>query len=349
MDLTVVICTYNGADRLPAVLDRLADQVIAPCVSWELVVVDNNSQDRSAQVASGHPVKVLLSSRMKIVYEHRQGLAYARRRAVQIANGALIAFLDDDNLPSQNWIQSVYNFGQQYPDAGAYGSQIIGQYGAPPPPKFERIACFLAVIDRGNQPFRYDQLDRWLFPAGAGLVVRKQAWLQAVPEQPALSGVSAKGLNGKGEDIETLSYLRKAGWPIWHNPDMRIEHVIERDRLSENYLLKLFKGVGLSRYHTRTIRFSAWQKLPVTTAYILKDLSRLVVHRLEHYKSRREGRNSIVVSCERTLLYYSILSPFYHFFNSISKPQILKIMLKSIRSIERHVLIRFKSFRVDSS
>ncbi|MEM9091451.1 MAG: glycosyltransferase, partial [Cyanobacteria bacterium P01_F01_bin.53] len=200
MDITVVICTYNGADRLPAVLDRLAAQAVAPSVNWELVVVDNNSQDQVAQVASSHPIKSLLSSRMKIVYEYRQGLAYARRRAVQVARGELLAFLDDDNLPNPNWIQEVYTFGQQYPDAGAYGSQIVGQYGSPPPPKFERIACFLAVIDRGNQSFRYDQLDRWLFPAGAGLVVRRQAWLQTVPTQPALSGVSAKGLNGKGED-----------------------------------------------------------------------------------------------------------------------------------------------------
>ena len=92
-----------------------------------------------------------------------------------------------------------------------------------------------------------------------------------------------------------------------HNPEMKIEHVIGRDRLTKPYLLKLFKGVGLSRYHTRTIRFQPWQKLPVVFAYGLQDLFRLLMYSMAHCKDR----SSVVVQCEFTLLYYSFLSPFY--------------------------------------
>lgn len=313
MDITVVICTHNGAPHLPNVLDRLATQVCMAAINWEIVIVDNNSNDQTVWVVQLYQALPAFADKLQYVFEPKQGLAFARRCAVQVAKGDLLAFLDDDNLPNPHWVQAVYNFGQKHPDAGAYGSQIVGRCEIEPPPDFERIACFLAVIDRCNLPFRYDQLNRWLFPAGAGLVVRRQAWLANVPEQPALSGVAAQDLTGKGEDIETLSYLRKAGWPIWHNPGMRIEHVIARDRLSAHYLLALFRGVGLSRYHTRMIRFRHWQRPFATMAYCLNDLRRLIFHYLKY--SRAES--SVVVWCELTLLYYSMLSPFYGLYQKI--------------------------------
>ncbi|MEM9486441.1 MAG: hormogonium polysaccharide biosynthesis glycosyltransferase HpsE [Cyanobacteria bacterium P01_F01_bin.116] len=307
MDITVAICTYNGASRVGNVLDKLAIQSMLTPINWEVIVVDNNSHDETVNIVRNYQESSHLDNKIKYFFESRQGLAYARRRAVQSAKGSLIAFLDDDNLPDSHWVQSVYDFGQQYPEAGAYGSQICGAYESELPKDFERIACFLAVIDRGQYPFRYDLLDRWLFPAGAGLVVRRQAWLSAVPEQPRLSGVSGKKLTGKGEDIETLSYIRKAGWQIWHNPDMRVDHIISCDRMSASYLLALFRGVGLSRHHTRMIRFQQWQRPFATIAYGLNDLRRWLLYYPLHYHEKSE----IVVRCELTLLFYSLLSPFY--------------------------------------
>lgn len=332
MDITVVICTYNGASRLSCVFDRLASQVLQISVTWDILVVDNNSSDRTAQVIQQYQAQPAFAGRLRHAFEPEQGLAFARRRAVQAASGELLAFLDDDTLPNPCWVQAVYDFGQQHPEAGAYGSQIVGRYAVEPPAGFERIACFLSVIDRGDRAFRYDQLDRWLFPAGAGLVVRRQAWA-AVPDRPALSGVSALELTSKGEDIETLSYLRKAGWPIWHNPEMQIEHVIGRDRMTSRYLLALFRGVGLSRHHTRMIRFRPWLRPFAVIAYSLNDLCRWEFHALKHCREKP----SVVVQCERTLLYYSWLSPFY-------------VLCQTVMRLAAHrFLIYCRAVQVDSS
>ena len=315
MDITVVICTYNGANRLPHVLDCLASQVFTASVTWEIVVVNNNSSDETAQVIQHYCSLPAFVDKLRYAFELKQGVAFARRRAVRVAKGKQLAFLDDDNLPVPNWLQAIYDFGLQHPQAGAYGSQIVARYEVEPPPEFERIACFLAVIDRGNQPFRYDLLNRWLFPAGAGLVVNRQAWLAHVPDQPILSGVMGQTLSGKGEDIETLSYLRHAGWQIWHNPDMQIEHVIGGDRLNPGYLLALFQGVGLSRYHTRMIRFHPWQRPFVTIAYGCNDFRRLVTLFIHHSRETQ----SIVNTCERTLLFYSLLSPFHAIYQVLAQ------------------------------
>lgn len=315
MNVTVAICTYNGALRLGSVLERLSSQVMSMSMTWEIIVVDNNSQDKTVDVVRRYQSAVPFGRKVRYLFESRQGLAFARRRAVRAAKGGLIAFLDDDNLPDSHWVQAVYDFGQRYPKAGAYGSQIVGAYGGKPPKDFERIACFLAVIDRGSQSFRYDLLDYWLFPAGAGMVVRREAWLSSVSESPRLSGVSGQSLTGKGEDIETLSYIRKAGWQIWHNPEMQVEHVISRDRMSSAYLLKLFRGVGLSRYHTRMIRYQPWQRPFFVIAYGANDLRRWLFHYSRHYHEA----SSIVVRCELTLLFYSVLSPFYALSQTLRK------------------------------
>ncbi|MEM8614621.1 MAG: hormogonium polysaccharide biosynthesis glycosyltransferase HpsE [Cyanobacteria bacterium P01_H01_bin.105] len=333
MDVTVVICTYNGASCLPNVFERLASQMFTTLVTWDIIVVDNNSRDHTAQVIRGYQGLPVFSDRLHYEYEPKQGLAFARRRGVRAAKGKLLAFLDDDNLPNLSWVQAVYDFGKQHPGAGAYGSQIVGAYEVEPPQDFERIACFLAVIDRGCQSFRYDLLDRWLFPAGAGLVVRRQVWLEHVSEKPRLPGVSAKKLTGKGEDIEALSYIRKAGWQIWHNPEMQIEHVIGRERMTSGYLLNLFQGVGLSRYHTRMVRFRPWQRPFAIAAYGVNDLRRWLLHYTTHYSKK----SSIVVQCELTLLYYSLLSPIYIFFQAL-----VKIVPNQCDSI-------FKIMRIDSS
>ncbi|MEO1591617.1 MAG: hormogonium polysaccharide biosynthesis glycosyltransferase HpsE [Cyanobacteria bacterium J06632_22] len=307
MDISVIICTYNGAAQLPVVFERLLHQAVDTNVEWEIVVVDNNSRDRTASVVQGYQRRSAFRGRLRYQYEPQQGIAYARRCGTKVAKGELLAFLDDDNLPQLNWLQAVYDFGRQHPLAGAYGGQIVGRYEAEPPENFSRIACFLAVIDRGDRPFRYDQLRRWLFPAGAGVIIRRSAW-QSVPASPTLAGVSGGSLNAKGEDIEMLSHIRRRGWQIWHSPTLRIEHVIGRDRISAPYLLKLFRGVGLSRYRTRSLQYRGWQLPAVVVAYGVKDLVKLLLYYLGH---RHTLRSDLVAQCEITLLYNSLVSPLF--------------------------------------
>ena len=304
IDFTVAICTYNGEHRLPRVLDQLLQEVVD--LSWEVIVIDNNSSDRTAEVVK-HYQSCLTSPSLRYYFEPKQGLAFARRLAIVQAQGDLVGFLDDDNVPSLNWVNEAYAFGQRHPQAGAYGSRIQGNYEVEPPVKFEQISCFLAVADRGNEPLRYDSR-RWLFPAGAGLVVRKQAWLNSLPESPVLAGVSADSLLSKGEDIEALAYIAKAGWEIWHNPAMLIEHQIPRSRLQKEYLIKLFQGVGLSSYSLRKLRFANWQRPFVIPLYMINDLRKFIVYLINY----RVNKFDLVATCQRELYWHKLISPFYH-------------------------------------
>jgi glycosyltransferase involved in cell wall biosynthesis len=48
VDFTVTICTYNGANQLPQVLDRLLVQQHTDNLSWDVLIVDNHSTDSTA-------------------------------------------------------------------------------------------------------------------------------------------------------------------------------------------------------------------------------------------------------------------------------------------------------------
>lgn len=314
IDFTVVICTYNGENRLPQVLDRLLSQKQTKNLDWEILIVDNNSTDQTEKVIHNYQLKFCQNNpKIRYLFEHKQGIAFARRLAIKEANSPLIGFLDDDNLPHLNWVESAYLFANLHPQAGAYGSQIEGVYKINPPQNFHRIACFLAIINRGEKAFRYDLLERWLFPPGAGLVIRKQVWLECIPEQPFFTGVSAQSLQNKGEDMEMLSYVRKKGWEIWHNPQMKVEHHIPSNRLQKPYLLRLLRGIGLSRYYTRMLQYTTWKQPFFTVLHFLNDLRKLIIHYCYYYKVINKD---LIARCELELFWSSLISPLYYWFKA---------------------------------
>ncbi|HEY9646790.1 MAG TPA: hormogonium polysaccharide biosynthesis glycosyltransferase HpsE [Chroococcidiopsis sp.] len=304
VDITIAIPTYNGEHRLPELLERLRSQINIQDISCEVVVVDNNSRDDTASVVQSY--QSAFPYPLRYCLETRQGAAFARKRAVREANGHLVGFLDDDNLPSLTWVAEAYAFGQAHPEAGAYGSQIHGEFEVPPPANFERIRPFFAITERGSIPLRYEQ-NKLVLPPSAGLVVRKQAWLDNVPPQPILSG-RVDDCMVTGEDLEAIIQIQRSGWEIWYNPRMELTHKIPRGRLDRAYLLSFFRGIGLSRCVVRMLRYEPWQRPLMLGIYMLNDLRKIVSHLLKNHMAIK---GDIVAACELELFISSLISPIY--------------------------------------
>lgn len=305
-DFSVAICTYNGEKRLPDVLECLLQQTHIDGLNWEVIVVDNNSTDGTASVVDAFRAKWPEQVPLRYAFEAKQGASFARHHAVKIARSPLIGFLDDDNLPSPVWIEQAYQFGQAHPQAGAYGSRIWGQFESNPPPDFERISAFLALTDRGPDPLLYKPSQK-ILPPSAGLVTRRQVWLDHVPAQPVLSGRTHKSML-TGEDLESILHIQRAGWEIWYNPQMEVEHKIPRGRLERCYLISFFRGIGLSRHRTRTLSFPIWCRPLVMPVYVINDLRKIMYQVLKY---RRMVFTNTVAACEMTLYCYSLVSPLY--------------------------------------
>ncbi len=314
LDFTVAIPTYNGASRLPELLERLRSQLDTEKFSWEIIVVDNNSTDNTAKLIQSYQENWQCPYPLKYCFEARQGAAYARKKAVEVALGKLIGFLDDDNYPLPNWVAAAYAFAQKYPHAGAYGSQIHPDWEVEPPENFRRIIPFLAITERGDIPLLYEPKKR-LLPPSAGLVVRRQAWLESVPNQPILTG-RVTGNMLTSEDLEMLCYLQKSGWEVWYNPEMEIYHKIPHTRLQKDYLIPFFRGIGLSRYVTRMVNIKPWYRPAAIVGYVINDLRKIILHLLKY---RTQVKHDLVIACEMQLFLSSLISPFYLWKNGYLK------------------------------
>ncbi|ASC70500.1 EAL domain-containing protein/glycosyl transferase [Halomicronema hongdechloris C2206] len=306
LDISVAIPTYNGAQRLPCLLDRLRSQQHVDHITWEIIVCDNNSLDETAQVTQQYQRTWTGAAELQYCFVAEQGAAFARQRAVESARGKLIAFLDDDNLPEDDWVAKAWNFAQQHPEAGAFGSQIHGDFEQAPPEEFKHIACFLAIVERGPNPHRYDQHTKVL-PPGAGLVVRRDAWLQSVPRRLFLNN-KGKAAGLASEDLEAILYIRKAGWEVWYNPAMVVYHQIPKGRLQKEYLVTLIRCVGLSRFYIRILSTSAWKRPLLLPLYIVNDLRKLLLHII---REKREPYKNLLFACEREYLFSTLSSPIF--------------------------------------
>lgn len=306
MDFTVAICTYNGGNRLPRLFACLKSQLIPEHLFWEILVIDNNSTDNTAQIIAECQATWNLPIPFKYFFEIEQGAAFARKRAVQEAKAPLIGFLDDDNLPAPDWVASAILFGREHPLAGAYGSQVEGKFEGELPANFERIQPFLAITERGSEPKLYTPWKKVL-PPGAGLVVRRKAWLASVPQHCILRGRTPESML-TGEDLEVVSYIQKAGWEIWYNPKMQIKHQIPAYRLQREYLISCFRGIGLSRHIIRMLNVQPWVRPVLFLAYLVNDLRKIIWHLLRYGAG---VKTDVVAACELELFVNSLISPFF--------------------------------------
>ncbi len=305
MTITVAIPTYNGAQRLPLVLEKLKQQTGVENISWEVIIIDNNSNDDTAKIIQEYQENNFLPVSLKYYFEPQQGISFARQRAVKEAEGEFIAFIDDDNLPYPNWLIEAVNFAKKSPKIGAYNGQIYGKYESKPPENFDKIEPHLAIRKHGEKPLLFEP-ENLILPPGAGLVVRKKAWLESVPQNPKFTGIIGN-IRVSGEDYEVLLHLHKAGWEIWYNPAQKIEHYIPTSRLEKKYLLSVAMGNGLATCPLRMINAKVWQIPIIFLRTLFGNLRRVI---LQYIKYGGQLKTDLIAEFEFTFYWGSLLSCF---------------------------------------
>jgi succinoglycan biosynthesis protein ExoM len=117
--ISVCICTYKRPDYLKRLLEGLVQQKTKDRFTFSIVVVDNDdSQSAMATVRAFET-----HSPIGVVYcvEPRQNIALARNRAIRSATGDFVAFIDDDEFPSEDWLLTLYEACLRHGVDGAVG------------------------------------------------------------------------------------------------------------------------------------------------------------------------------------------------------------------------------------
>jgi glycosyltransferase involved in cell wall biosynthesis len=88
--VSVIIPAYNRADMIGDAIQSVLDQTYA---DWELIVVDDGSEDNTADVIAGYD-----DPRISYIYQDNRKLPGARNTGIRAASGPYVAFLDSDDL-----------------------------------------------------------------------------------------------------------------------------------------------------------------------------------------------------------------------------------------------------------
>ncbi|MGE0628803.1 MAG: glycosyltransferase family 2 protein [Hyphomicrobiaceae bacterium] len=135
MRFSVVVPVHNNARQLRDCLSSLCDLAYDKS-SFEIIVVDNNSTDDTADVARRFPVTLLHETGFQSSYA-------ARNCAIRAARGELIAFTDSDCTADKNWLAEIDAAGAGHQTAGCFAGEILS---APPATLVERFSDDIGLL-----------------------------------------------------------------------------------------------------------------------------------------------------------------------------------------------------------
>ncbi len=98
MDISVIVPAFNEEKRIRACLESIRAQRTSR--SYELIVSDSNSTDRTASIAAEYADKVVVCA--------ERGTARARNEGARLACGDILAFIDSDTTLMPGYLDAVY-------------------------------------------------------------------------------------------------------------------------------------------------------------------------------------------------------------------------------------------------
>jgi glycosyltransferase involved in cell wall biosynthesis len=244
--ISIIICCYNSAKRITPALDHVFRQTLSPALSCELIVVDNASTDDTGKLVQQYFQTRSCGIPCRVVEEQQPGLSHARQKGLSEARYGYLLYVDDDNWLDPNYVSRAFDIMEASEAIGVLGGYGEALCETEPPEWFPRFTGSYAVGEQAPVSSGTGADTDWLY--GAGIVFRRSA-LEKIKQ----AGFSNKtsGRKGKallsGEDTELCLAAGIAGYRIRYDRRLTFRHLISRERLTWNYLEKLFTGFGRSR------------------------------------------------------------------------------------------------------
>lgn len=189
LTLSLIIPVYNEERHLKACLDAIAAQTERPD---EVIVVDNNSSDRSVEIAKSYAF-------VRVAHEPKQGVVFARDRGFDEAKSTIIGRIDADSIVSPGWVHYVKRFygTEQHTDHALTGAGYF--YNMRLPKINGWIQSQLAY--RTNR-FVLGHYITW----GSNMAILREHWLKARPYVCHRDDIH--------EDLDLAIHLHRLGYKI---------------------------------------------------------------------------------------------------------------------------------------
>ena len=128
--ISVCICTFKRPEPLKRLLSELTRQETEGEFVFSIVVADNDSARSAEEVVCNFAAQSSIAVRYCV--EPRQGIALARNKVVENADGDFLAFIDDDEFPTPRWLICLLKTLREYNVVGVLGPVRPHFDSAPP-------------------------------------------------------------------------------------------------------------------------------------------------------------------------------------------------------------------------
>lgn len=108
MLISIIIPVYNSEKYLKRCLSSIINQTYKDI---EIIIIDDGSTDSSNKICKEY---ALSDNRIKVININNSGVSNARNKGLDVANGEYIAFVDSDDVVDEKFIETMYNYCQEY-------------------------------------------------------------------------------------------------------------------------------------------------------------------------------------------------------------------------------------------
>ena len=261
--ISIVICTQNRADLLSDVLSTLCEQDLsASC--YEIIVVDNDSRDRTRRVAEDYCHKY---DNVRYCMELQHGLSHARNRGWLEAKGDYVGYVDDDCKVPPQWLTVANKIIDQIAPA-IFGGPTYPFYNSQKPYWWKNT---YGIFEHGPSPRSLHQSE---FLIGCNFFVRRSV-LKNMCGFDITLGMYDQNLGyGEESEFQMRLWATMSDKTIYYDPELFVYHLVRSEQMSLRWNLKSrFAGGRYSYYvfhddNVQAVR-SSKHKLRVKAVLIL--------------------------------------------------------------------------------
>ncbi len=230
--VTVVICTFNRARYLKPCLLALSKQT-APASAFEVVVVDNNSTDQTAEVVAEFTRK---HHHFRYLKETRQGLSIARNRGIVEARADWVAYIDDDGEAFPDCIEEMI-VAIERGRYDAFGGRYYPLY--PPGKPSWYLDAFASNEDLGDVE-KLMPKGSWATGCICAFKVSDLKHFGGFPPEAQMMGDAL----GYGDEVRVQVRMANAGGRLGFLPQVRIYHWVRPNKYRLSFFYKSAFAAG---------------------------------------------------------------------------------------------------------
>lgn len=168
--VSVVIGVYKVEKYIADCINSLVAQTFK---EFEIILVDNNTNDQSIEIASG--ILDNTNIKYKVVIEAKQGASCAKNRGILEASGEWIAFSDPDDTVAKDWLETLVNIAEKHnTNVVLSGFQFVTEKN-----KFKSHSADISTKLYEKKEFEHLFLTRRIKPIVPGMLIKKKVFNNA--------------------------------------------------------------------------------------------------------------------------------------------------------------------------